>query len=179
VTLSPENEDAVRRIAFVEASPARVWSGRAWRVTAQSMYADLMKQRFAPFLREAGLRGSGGRFQLGSGIALAAVGFQKSAHNDRDDVRFTINLSAIPRDEWESRRAAMPYLGAESWPGRNSTTYPRRPCQLAIRTLAQGHRTRFARGSAPRYGIAARRDSHSSLGIADRLMVNRTSSRSL
>jgi len=77
------------------------------------MYADLMKQRFAPFLREAGLRGSGGRFQLGSGSHWLLLGFQKSAHNDRDDVRFTINLSAIPRDEWESRRAAMPYLGAE------------------------------------------------------------------
>jgi len=81
------------------------------------MYADLMKQRFAPFLREAGLRGSGGRFELASETRWLLLGFQKSSYSDRDEVRFTVNLSAIRRDEWESQRVAKPYLGRKPSPG--------------------------------------------------------------
>lgn len=47
--------------------------------TPQVVYAELMKRVFAPALREAGLKGSGGRFELPSQKYWAQLGFQKSA----------------------------------------------------------------------------------------------------
>jgi len=41
----------------------------------------------------------------------AQLGFQKSAYSDRDELRFTVNLSVISRDEWDERVAVKPYLG--------------------------------------------------------------------
>lgn len=85
--------------------------------TAQSIYIELMKTRFAPWLRGSGLRGSDGRFELPSESHWAQLGFQKSAYSDRTEIRFTINLLAISRAEWESQRAAKPYLGTKPKPG--------------------------------------------------------------
>lgn len=75
-----------------------------------------MKERFAPFLREAGLRGSGGRFTLASETYWLLLGFQKSTSSDRHEVRFTVNVSAIRRDVWDAQRAATPYLGRTPQP---------------------------------------------------------------
>jgi hypothetical protein len=76
-----------------------------------------MKAAFAPALRGAGLRGSGGRFELPSAWAWAQLGFQKSAHSSADELRFTVNVSVIPRDEWARQSAAKPYLGKRPAPG--------------------------------------------------------------
>jgi hypothetical protein len=70
----------------------------------QHIYAELMKTDFAPALRKAGLRGSNGRFELGT------LGFQKSVSNSHDEVQFTINLSVIRRDEWTSYAATSSHL---------------------------------------------------------------------
>lgn len=85
--------------------------------SAQSLYAVLMKERFAPYLREAGFRGSGGRFRLPSESHWAQVGFQKSVYSDRRELRFTVNLSCVSQAEWESQRAAKPYLSEIPRPG--------------------------------------------------------------
>ena len=116
MTSSPENEATIRRFALWKHRRRASGPAAPSETTAQSVYAELMKQRFAPFLREAGLRGSGGRFELASEARWLLLGFQKSAHSDRDHVRFTVNLLAICREEWESKRAAKPYLGSKPRP---------------------------------------------------------------
>lgn len=75
-----------------------------------------MKSDFGPALRSAGLRGSNGRFELPSERYWAQLGFQKSAHSDRQEVRFTVNLSVIGRDEWDTQTATKPYLGERPTP---------------------------------------------------------------
>jgi Domain of unknown function (DUF4304) len=82
----------------------------------QQVYAELMKTAFAPALREAGLRGSSGRFELPSDTYWAQLGFQKSAYSDGAEVRFTVNLSVIHRDEWTAHAAAEPYLAERPTP---------------------------------------------------------------
>ncbi|WP_091074744.1 DUF4304 domain-containing protein [Microlunatus sagamiharensis] len=75
-----------------------------------------MKTAFAPFLRERGFRGSSGRFELPSDTHWAQLGFQKSAYSDRAELRFTINLSVISRNEWAQQLQANPHLGARPTP---------------------------------------------------------------
>jgi hypothetical protein len=82
----------------------------------QAVYGELMKSAFGPALRDAGLRGSGGRFELPSEVYWAQLGFQKSAYSDAQEVRFTMNLSVIRRDEWSEQTAAKQYLGKRPTP---------------------------------------------------------------
>ena len=82
----------------------------------QEVYSEAMKATFGPLLRREGLRGSGGRFELPSEVYWAQLGFQKSAYSDGREVRFTVNLSVIRRDEWEAQIAAKPHLGERPTP---------------------------------------------------------------
>lgn len=75
-----------------------------------------MKKSFGPALRDAGLRGSGVRFELPSDVYWSQLGFQKSVHSDGQEVRFTVNLSLILREEWTHQVAAKPYLGKRPTP---------------------------------------------------------------
>jgi hypothetical protein len=43
----------------------------------------------------------------------ALVGFQKSWYSDSAEVRFTVNLLTVRRDEWASLTAQRPYYGAK------------------------------------------------------------------
>ncbi|GAA0587022.1 DUF4304 domain-containing protein [Kribbella sandramycini] len=82
----------------------------------QEVFAEMMKATFGPLLRDQGLRGSGGRFELPSDDYWALLGFQKSAYSDGQEVQFTVNLSAIRRDVWAERAAASPALGERPKP---------------------------------------------------------------
>jgi hypothetical protein len=75
-----------------------------------------MKTAFAPALRDAGLRGSSGRFELPSDVHWAQLGFQKSAYSSSGEIRFTVNLSVISRAEWARQSAAQPYSGKRPTP---------------------------------------------------------------
>lgn len=44
------------------------------------------------------------------------LGFQKSAYSGRDEVRFTINLSTIDRDQWAAFRPNRPTAHAKPSP---------------------------------------------------------------
>jgi hypothetical protein len=117
--MRPQDEEAVRRLISWKHRQRRPVSN-AQGMTSQQMYAVLMKTVFAPALRDVGLHGSGGRFELPSETQYAQLGFQKSAYSDRDEVRFTVNLSIISRDEWDAQVAVKPYLGRLPSP---NTTY--------------------------------------------------------
>lgn len=91
-------------------TPARVGS------TAHQIYDELMKTTFAPALRGAGLRGSGGRFQLPSEDYWVQLGFQKSAFSDSAELKFTMNLSLISREVWAEHASRQPPLGKKPKP---------------------------------------------------------------
>ena len=100
--------------------------------TPQAVYANLMKSAFGPALREAGLRGSGGRFELLSNVYWAQLGFQKSAYSDGQQVRFTVNVSVIERARWSEEIAVKPYLGQRPTPTNHYGTWAK---QARIGTL--------------------------------------------
>lgn len=81
-------------------------------VPAQTVYADFIKDIVSPRLRAAGLVGSGGRYSLKSETHWALIGFQKSWYSDKNEVRFTVNLLVVRRDEWTDLHERMPHLGA-------------------------------------------------------------------
>ena len=80
---------------------------------AQDLYKRLLRDEVAPALRAVGLRGSSGKFAVPSTTHWVQLAFQKSSWNDRNTVGFTVNLSVIRRDAWESLVAAAPWLGKE------------------------------------------------------------------
>jgi hypothetical protein len=122
VEMRPQDEEAVRRLISWKHRQRRPVSD-AQGLTSQQTYADLIKTVFAPALRNVGLRGSGGRFELPSETQWVQLGFQKSAYSDRNEVRFTINLSVISRDVWDAQVAAKPYLGRMPSPNMNYGTW--------------------------------------------------------
>jgi hypothetical protein len=133
--MRPEDEEVVRRFAAWKYRRREPPSGTVDLRSPQDVYAHLMKTAFAPALREAGLRGSNGRFELPSEVYWAQLGFQKSAYSSGDEVRFTVNLSVIRRDEWASQSAAKQYLGNEPTPNTHYGTWAD---QVRIGSLTPG-----------------------------------------
>jgi hypothetical protein len=84
--------------------------------TAQEAFARMVKEEIAPGLRRMGFKGSGQRYELPSETHWAMLSFQKSAFSDSDDVRFTINLKVIGREEWQRARQERSYLGERPSP---------------------------------------------------------------
>src|SRR5690349_15989611 len=72
--------------------------------TAHQAYAALVKAGLSPGFRARGWTGSGGRYQLPSETHWVLAGTQKSASSDRDEVRFTVNLLVVSRDDWSEIR---------------------------------------------------------------------------
>jgi hypothetical protein len=112
----PEDEDVLRRFAAWKHRRKGSAGDSVETASPQQVYADLMKSVFSPALREAGLRGSGGRFELPSATLWAQLGFQKSAYSDGQEVRFTVNLLSVRRDEWSAWASAEPHLGQQPSP---------------------------------------------------------------
>lgn len=79
-------------------------------MTAQDSFATLIRHHLAPALRELGFKGSGGVFTLPDAERWALVGFQRSVHNDRQEVRFTANLTVGSKAVWQAARMEMSYL---------------------------------------------------------------------
>jgi hypothetical protein len=77
---------------------------------AQETFARLLKQTVAPALREAGLQGSGRSYLLPDNDWWVQIGFQKSSYSDSTIVKFTVNLKATSKREWDERRRDRSYL---------------------------------------------------------------------
>lgn len=114
--LSPEEREGFERRKVWKHRPKEAPGATTTSRSPQEVYAEWMKATFGPALRGAGLRGSGGRFELPSDVFWAQLGFQKSAYSDGQEVRFTVNLSVIRRDEWEAQAASAPHLGQRPSP---------------------------------------------------------------
>jgi hypothetical protein len=118
--MTPDDEAFLQRFLAWRTRPKTSQGPEDDGPTPQDQYAALMKSVFAPALREAGLKGSNGRFELPSTEYWAQLGFQKSTYSDRQEVRFTVNLSVIERERWEQEVAARTHLGRRPTP---SLTY--------------------------------------------------------
>jgi hypothetical protein len=114
--MSPKDEAFFERFKVWKRRPKDFSPGSGTGRTTQQMYDDLMRDSFAPALRAAGLKGSGGRFELPSEKYWSQLGFQKSAYSDSDALKFTVNLSVISREVWAEQVLEEPYLGKKPKP---------------------------------------------------------------
>jgi Domain of unknown function (DUF4304) len=102
--------------------------------TAQETYAMMAKQSIAPGFREMGFRGNSGNYVLPHATHWAVMGIQKSAYSDALNVKFTINLCVIGKQQWAAspqglaNRAKQPT--AHMWDGS---------ANVRLGQLAKGH----------------------------------------
>jgi hypothetical protein len=113
--MTPKEREGFERFLRWRTRP-KTRTSDASEPSPQEVYAGWMKESFGPALRAEGMRGSGGRFEFPSDVVWAQMGFQKSTYSDSQEVRFTVNLSAIRRDVWEEHRLEEPYLGEQPKP---------------------------------------------------------------
>jgi hypothetical protein len=73
-------------------------------MAAQDDYREMIRDHIAPALREMGFKGSGQNYALPSETHWVSLRFQKSAHSDALQVRFTVHLLVVGKDEWEAIR---------------------------------------------------------------------------
>ena len=79
-------------------------------VTAQSVYANMLRREIAPGLRALGFRGSGSKFVLPRVDWWQIVAFQKDYHSDAEHIRFTVNLTVANKAAWAADREYEPSL---------------------------------------------------------------------
>ena len=115
--MKPEDRAFFERFKAWKHRPKDYTPGSAADPTPQQVYAHLMKESFAPALRAAGLKGSGGRFELPSEEYWSQLGFQKSSFSDSSALKFTVNLSVISRVAWAQETSAKLHLGKKPAPG--------------------------------------------------------------
>ncbi|GAB3892606.1 DUF4304 domain-containing protein [Kibdelosporangium lantanae] len=101
-------------------------------MTAQTIYARLVKDTLSPALREVGFKGSGGRYSLPWAECWAQLAFQKSAYSDAAEVRSTLNLQVVNKSDWTAARADRPHLPVRPAP---STFYGDPAVQVRIGQL--------------------------------------------
>jgi hypothetical protein len=75
-----------------------------------------MKDRIAPRLRECGLKGSGQNYYLPSKSHWALIGFQKSMFSDYSELKFTVNLYVVNKNDWENARKEKSYFPVKPTP---------------------------------------------------------------
>ena len=76
----------------------------------------MLREEIAPRLRSLGFKGSGQSFSLPSESHWAIVGFQKSRFSDARSVSFTVNVTVVGRNEWETAHAKCRGLSARPAP---------------------------------------------------------------
>ncbi|XAS72002.1 DUF4304 domain-containing protein [Micrococcaceae bacterium Sec5.1] len=79
--------------------------------TAQDHFRSMVRTELAPELRRLGFRGSGAQFELPSASHWLLLGIQRSTSSTADEVRFTVNLSAVDRQAWITKRETEKWMG--------------------------------------------------------------------
>jgi hypothetical protein len=97
----------------------------------------MIRGDLAPALRALGFKGSGQVYTLPDAENWALVGIQRSQFSDRNDLRFTINLTVADKAMWAKRRADHLWLperpsantsyGGDIWQARIGQLMPERP----------------------------------------------------
>lgn len=79
-------------------------------VSAQSVFADMLRTEIAPRMRTLGFKGSGRSYELPDPDRWLIVAFQKDYYSRADCVRFTVNLTIADKREWDESRVKAPRL---------------------------------------------------------------------
>ena len=103
-------------------------------MTAQERYRAMLRDQIAPALRQRGFKGSGTTYLLPDDTHWLQLGFQSSRWNDHEVVRFTVNLSAADKVDWEQLAAARAYPSRP----RPGVLYPPEMPTRRLGTLAYG-----------------------------------------
>ncbi|PUA78997.1 DUF4304 domain-containing protein [Nocardioides currus] len=114
--MPPEDRALFKRLKAWKHRPKDFSPGSEADPTPRQVYDRLMRESFAPALRSAGLKGSGGRFELPSETHWSLLGFQKSSHSDSNRLEFTVNLSVISRQVWEEQAPTRAHRGTKPAP---------------------------------------------------------------
>ncbi|MET9700481.1 DUF4304 domain-containing protein [Streptomyces sp. NPDC006529] len=81
-------------------------------MNATDLFHQMLRERIAPALREAGFTGAGREYRLAVAVPdHALIGFQRSAASTPERCRFTVNLRAVGYQEHEDLRRLRPALG--------------------------------------------------------------------
>lgn len=83
---------------------------------ATDLFKLLIKERWAPVLRECGLKGSGRIFMLPNDLDWAMLGFQSSSSSSADCVKFTMNMFVAGKVEYAEARNRASYLSERPSP---------------------------------------------------------------
>ena len=83
---------------------------------ARGAYEAMIRDVISPAMRALGFKGSGGSYVLPVASAWVLVGFQRSVHDDRELVEFTVNLTVASKRAWEAVRLERPYLSERPAP---------------------------------------------------------------
>jgi hypothetical protein len=79
-------------------------------ISAQEQFRSFLRDNLAPRLRALGFTGSGQNFSIPSETCWALMGIQRSRWSDRKELKFTLNLYVVPREEWENAKKDRSYL---------------------------------------------------------------------
>jgi hypothetical protein len=79
-------------------------------VTAQTVFAEMLRTEIAPRLRTLGFKGSGRSYVLPDDERWLIVAFQKNYYSRADCVRFTVNLTVADKREEDESRVKAPRL---------------------------------------------------------------------
>ncbi len=77
----------------------------------------MLRDDIAPALRALAFKGSGSRYSLPDPESWALLGFQSSRFNTSESLTLTVNLCAVSRLVWESRRREQSHLPERPSPG--------------------------------------------------------------
>jgi hypothetical protein len=91
--------------------------------SAIETFRSMMWEGIAPELRRIGFKGSGQSFSLPSDENWVLLGFQKMMSSNSQAVRFTVNVTAFPKQAWAEERQARDFLperpSPNTWYGYN------------------------------------------------------------
>ena len=79
-------------------------------VTAQTVFAVMLRSQITPRLRTLGFEGSGPSFVLPDEVRWLILAFQKDRSIRADCVRFTVNLTVADKQAWSDARRYEPSL---------------------------------------------------------------------
>ena len=74
-------------------------------------------------MKSLGFTGSGSTFTWPSESSFSQIGLQKSQFSDRDELKFTMNVTVADKTVWEAARVAKPYLSTKPAPNRFYGTF--------------------------------------------------------
>jgi len=80
------------------------------------LFKTVLRDSWAPVLREEGFQGSGRIFLIPDHRDWAMLGFQSSTASNAEWVKFTMNLMVVGKAPWEDAREEWPSLPARPSP---------------------------------------------------------------